>query len=528
MSSVKLVATVLLLAASFVNAQDYVDECPEPNGLYADAVQCDRYYECKNGQISDKLCPDGLVFDESSIQFAKCSFPFSVDCSDRPELQKAKPTPFCPRRNGYFSHENPHVCDQFYFCVDGVENKITCPESLIFNPKNGQCAYSDQIERQGCSSQDFFKFSCPDNPNSRHAHPRYPDPLDCQYFYLCINGNEARRNGCQTGFVFNQATSSCDRQDKLDEGDRCRNWYNETVLEDLRGPAGSPILPVGVKKSGTGIALDTKNRKRVQVVRRKRPRPSAKAAQPAEAAQLPNTPRRVLGGSRVAIDAGFRTAQEQQQRVAPSPTVRTRVRRPPLPGFQPERQPEESTPRGPPQFALSDAEAIQRFRDQNQFVPQLSGNGGRLTVLSSSGAAAARPEVRDPVPDAPRPTPFTVFNRNRGSNRQSARPRPVEEQEEEEDQLFAQEAPESGFGNRNRFRSRRPPPPSSRSPDSDQIRQLPVRRNPPQQQSRSRGSTQQPSRGRLEVSQINVEPQFDLGQDSPNFSSFPSFDSARQ
>ena len=27
------------------------------------------------------------------------------------------------------------VCDQFYFCVDGVANKITCPESLIFNPK---------------------------------------------------------------------------------------------------------------------------------------------------------------------------------------------------------------------------------------------------------------------------------------------------------------------------------------------------------------------------------------------------------
>ena len=26
------------------------------------------------------------------------------------------------------------VCDKFYFCVDGVANPITCPESLIFNP----------------------------------------------------------------------------------------------------------------------------------------------------------------------------------------------------------------------------------------------------------------------------------------------------------------------------------------------------------------------------------------------------------
>ena len=36
-----------------VASQDYVDECPEPNGFYADAVQCDRYYECKNSQVSN-------------------------------------------------------------------------------------------------------------------------------------------------------------------------------------------------------------------------------------------------------------------------------------------------------------------------------------------------------------------------------------------------------------------------------------------------------------------------------------------
>jgi len=93
-----------------VLSQDYVDECPEPNGFYADAVQCDRYYECKGGQIFDKYCPDGLVFDETSIQFAKCSFPFSVNCEGRPELQPAKPTKFCPRQNGYFAHEDPTVC----------------------------------------------------------------------------------------------------------------------------------------------------------------------------------------------------------------------------------------------------------------------------------------------------------------------------------------------------------------------------------------------------------------------------------
>lgn len=60
-------------------------------------------------QIIDHYCPDGLVFDESSIQFAKCSFPFSVSCGDRPELQRAQPTDLCPRRNGYFPHKDPTV-----------------------------------------------------------------------------------------------------------------------------------------------------------------------------------------------------------------------------------------------------------------------------------------------------------------------------------------------------------------------------------------------------------------------------------
>ena len=35
-----------------VLSQDYVDECPVENGFFADAVQCDRYYECKNGEVS--------------------------------------------------------------------------------------------------------------------------------------------------------------------------------------------------------------------------------------------------------------------------------------------------------------------------------------------------------------------------------------------------------------------------------------------------------------------------------------------
>ena len=42
---------ILYLCSLSASAQDYVDECPEPNGFYADAVQCDRYYECKDSVV---------------------------------------------------------------------------------------------------------------------------------------------------------------------------------------------------------------------------------------------------------------------------------------------------------------------------------------------------------------------------------------------------------------------------------------------------------------------------------------------
>lgn len=200
-----------------------------------------------------------------------------MDCTGRPELQPAKASKLCPRQNGYFSHENPEVyiteltllkhittiylqvCDKFYYCVDGVPNPITCPASLIFDPKLGQCAYSDQISRNGCSSKEVFKFECPKVKDARHEHPRYPDEKDCQYFYICIDGH-ARRNGCTIGQVFNKDTLACDVQSNVKDP-ACRNWYNETVLET-----------VTQRPRPGGVPINTEDRQRV-VVRRRKPRP---------------------------------------------------------------------------------------------------------------------------------------------------------------------------------------------------------------------------------------------------------------
>ena len=41
----------LLAAVSAQSDYDYVSECPAENGFFADALQCDRYYECSDGEV---------------------------------------------------------------------------------------------------------------------------------------------------------------------------------------------------------------------------------------------------------------------------------------------------------------------------------------------------------------------------------------------------------------------------------------------------------------------------------------------
>lgn len=67
--------------------------------------------------------------------------------------EEPKPKNHCPRLNGYFQHEEPNVCDKFYYCVDGQFNLITCPDGLVYNEHAGICSWPDEAKKKGCSSQ---------------------------------------------------------------------------------------------------------------------------------------------------------------------------------------------------------------------------------------------------------------------------------------------------------------------------------------------------------------------------------------
>ena len=65
---------ILGLVISLVTCQyDYVSECPEENGFFADALQCDRYYECRDGEVGEgetiQFSPDGVW--NKSLKYGK-------------------------------------------------------------------------------------------------------------------------------------------------------------------------------------------------------------------------------------------------------------------------------------------------------------------------------------------------------------------------------------------------------------------------------------------------------------------------
>lgn len=69
-------------------ARPFSGHCEERNGRYSVAGQCDAYVECTDGEPAEKLCPDGLMFNDKVKLFVyPCQYPIDVDCSTRQKLQ---------------------------------------------------------------------------------------------------------------------------------------------------------------------------------------------------------------------------------------------------------------------------------------------------------------------------------------------------------------------------------------------------------------------------------------------------------
>ena len=235
--------------------------------------------------MSEHFCPDGLVFDETSTAFAKCGFPFAVDCTgktergergeishtvccqggrtfsppsparDVPELMATSPTQTTPSVTSSFTAlmaqrtRRPvpaaSCSTPAKVCVI-TQTRQTGEWWLSRVSSSGQsgqkvtvpsAAETDQeLFRPGCTSSALYEFACPES--SPHEHTRHAHPDRCDQFYLCITGR-ARRQSCSPGLVFSTVSLACEGQEKV-EGP-CSRFYNSTYLDSLTTPA--PLSP---------------------------------------------------------------------------------------------------------------------------------------------------------------------------------------------------------------------------------------------------------------------------------------------
>jgi len=205
--------------------------CPDEDGLYSDPKQCDKYYECDRGVLSEKLCPDGLVFDPTSTKQEPCDHYLNVKCGNRRELQPPQgTTKVCPRLNGFYPHPDPTVCNLFYSCLNGVSTEYSCSAGLVFDRFSGVCNWYDSEEHSGCQlgeavdTSDGGQVVCngQTGPNG-DPHPRYAREDDCAKFYICLNGISLREQTCELGEVFDEVENRCNEPKFVPE---CVDYYD--------------------------------------------------------------------------------------------------------------------------------------------------------------------------------------------------------------------------------------------------------------------------------------------------------------
>lgn len=127
-------------------------ECSK-DGQFAHPTQCDKYYVCAKGKAKERLCPDGLVFDDKTRLDVKCDRTFNVECGNRTELQPPNGTSEkCPRKNGVYAHPNPSICDIYYNCIEDDPVEMRCIPGLHFDKITANCVWPAVADREGCKS----------------------------------------------------------------------------------------------------------------------------------------------------------------------------------------------------------------------------------------------------------------------------------------------------------------------------------------------------------------------------------------
>lgn len=100
-----------------------------------------------SGLMHSRLFIYFLIYFSHSLLFVFFYFLLFSSYGKQP-TEPPQPTKKCPRRNGFFAHPEPSVCNVFYNCIDGEAIEITCTTGLHFDEYSGTCVWPDSAGRE--------------------------------------------------------------------------------------------------------------------------------------------------------------------------------------------------------------------------------------------------------------------------------------------------------------------------------------------------------------------------------------------
>lgn len=110
---------------------------------------CQRYFECIFGWRTERICPNGFLFDR---QVGSCNRGHLVNCNPTEPNPPGQPNPpnvplpVCIP-GGQVHHGHPTDCTRFFQCINGVLHHRVCPNGHHWSERRMAC---DTIANAGC------------------------------------------------------------------------------------------------------------------------------------------------------------------------------------------------------------------------------------------------------------------------------------------------------------------------------------------------------------------------------------------
>ncbi|KAI5736503.1 hypothetical protein M8J76_003952 [Diaphorina citri] len=219
-------------------ATDEVHCAPNQQYILPHSVYCDRFYSCDNGTPVMYQCEDGYAFHPEKQE---CKLLHLVKCGSRTKLQTPQGKGLCQRLNGLYA-DRVNGCEKYVNCGNGTAYPTACPGGLVFDDYHKYCKEPTDQDAAMCNKKPLV-LQCADDPNPGFQdticstfkcpitnkfpfgdHARYPNPVDCKSFIICLRDGTAKVHGCPDDMLFSNIRYVC--VNATQAGNEC---YDSTI-----------------------------------------------------------------------------------------------------------------------------------------------------------------------------------------------------------------------------------------------------------------------------------------------------------